>query len=69
MVPTLWAAALDADCAPVRVRLLGENFGAFRATDGRVGFFFEQLTIEGLPEWPMTMRLRALPNDELLGPY
>jgi len=35
------SGALEADGAPVRVRLLGENFVAFRATDGRVGFFDE----------------------------
>ncbi|HLH78434.1 MAG TPA: Rieske 2Fe-2S domain-containing protein [Candidatus Binataceae bacterium] len=39
--PVLRADALEADGAPVRVRLLGENFIAFRATDGRVGFFDE----------------------------
>ncbi|HLH78445.1 MAG TPA: Rieske 2Fe-2S domain-containing protein [Candidatus Binataceae bacterium] len=33
--------ALEADGAPVRVRLFGENFVAFRASDGRVGFFDE----------------------------
>jgi len=40
-VPAVRADALEADGAPVRVRLLGENFIAFRATDGRVGFFDE----------------------------
>jgi phthalate 4,5-dioxygenase oxygenase subunit len=40
-VPALRAQRLEADGAPVRVRLLGENFIAFRATDGRVGFFDE----------------------------
>jgi len=39
--PALRSAALEADGAPVRVRLLGENFVAFRASDGRVGFFDE----------------------------
>jgi phthalate 4,5-dioxygenase oxygenase subunit len=39
--PALRSAALEADGAPLRVRLLGENFVAFRATDGRVGFFDE----------------------------
>ena len=33
----LRSAALEADGAPRRVRLLGQNFVAFRATDGRVG--------------------------------
>jgi len=40
-VPAVRAARLEADGAPVRVRLLGENYVAFRATDGRVGFFDE----------------------------
>ena len=39
--PALRSQALEADGAPRRVRLLGENFVAFRATDGRVGFFDE----------------------------
>jgi phthalate 4,5-dioxygenase len=40
--PALRSASLDADGAPRRVRLLGENFVAFRASDGRVGFLAEQ---------------------------
>ncbi|HLH78424.1 MAG TPA: Rieske 2Fe-2S domain-containing protein [Candidatus Binataceae bacterium] len=40
-IPAFRAAGLEADGAPQRVRLLGENFIAFRATDGRVGFFDE----------------------------
>jgi phthalate 4,5-dioxygenase oxygenase subunit len=39
--PALRAQKLEADGAPARVRLFGENFVAFRATDGRVGFFDE----------------------------
>jgi phthalate 4,5-dioxygenase len=39
--PALRSAKLEADGAPKRVRLLGQNFVAFRATDGRVGFFDE----------------------------
>jgi|SRR5579875_2701739 len=39
--PALRSARLEADGAPARVRLLGENFVAFRSTDGRVGFFDE----------------------------
>jgi len=35
--PALRSAALEADGAPKRLRLLGENLVAFRATDGRVG--------------------------------
>jgi phthalate 4,5-dioxygenase oxygenase subunit len=40
-MPALRSEALEADGAPVRVRLMGENFVAFRATDGRVGLFDE----------------------------
>ncbi|MDA0239577.1 MAG: Rieske 2Fe-2S domain-containing protein [Proteobacteria bacterium] len=39
--PACRSEALEADGAPLRVRLLCENFVAFRATDGRVGFFDE----------------------------
>jgi phthalate 4,5-dioxygenase oxygenase subunit len=39
--PALRSARLEADGAPARVRMLGENYVAFRATDGRVGFFDE----------------------------
>jgi phthalate 4,5-dioxygenase len=35
------SASLVTDGRPQRVRLLGQNFVAFRATDGRVGFFDE----------------------------
>ena len=40
-VPACRSAKLEADGAPERVRLFGENFVAFRATDGRVGFIAE----------------------------
>jgi phenylpropionate dioxygenase-like ring-hydroxylating dioxygenase large terminal subunit len=40
--PALRSEALAANGAPQRVRLLAENFVAFRATDGRVGFFAER---------------------------
>jgi nitrite reductase/ring-hydroxylating ferredoxin subunit len=40
-VPACRSASLEADGAPERVRLFGENFVAFRATDGRVGFLQE----------------------------
>ncbi|HLG77323.1 MAG TPA: Rieske 2Fe-2S domain-containing protein, partial [Ktedonobacteraceae bacterium] len=40
-VPAVRAARLIADGAPVRIRLFGEEYVAFRATDGRVGFFDE----------------------------
>ena len=39
--PVLKAAALEAGGAPVKVRLLGENFVAFRSEDGRVGIMEE----------------------------
>jgi len=40
-VPACRSAKLEVDGAPERVRLFGENFVAFRATDGRVGFLAE----------------------------
>jgi phthalate 4,5-dioxygenase oxygenase subunit len=40
-VPAVRAAKLEVDGAPARVRLFGENYVAFRASDGRVGFFDE----------------------------
>lgn len=40
-IPCARSASLTADGAPQAVRLLGENYVAFRATDGRVGFFDE----------------------------
>jgi phthalate 4,5-dioxygenase oxygenase subunit len=40
-VPAVRAARLEPDGAPLRVRLFGEDFVAWRATDGRVGFFDE----------------------------
>jgi phthalate 4,5-dioxygenase len=40
-VPACRSAKLEVDAAPERVRLFGENFVAFRATDGRVGFMQE----------------------------
>jgi phenylpropionate dioxygenase-like ring-hydroxylating dioxygenase large terminal subunit len=39
--PVLKAEALEPDGAPKKVRLLGENFVAFRAGDGRVGMLEE----------------------------
>jgi len=46
--PVARSASLEADGAPKRVRLLGENFVAFRATDGRVGFFQENCPHRGV---------------------
>jgi phenylpropionate dioxygenase-like ring-hydroxylating dioxygenase large terminal subunit len=40
-VPAVRSGALVANGAPKRVRLFGENYVAFRAADGRVGFFDE----------------------------
>jgi phthalate 4,5-dioxygenase oxygenase subunit len=40
-IPALLSAQLEPEGAPVRVRLLGEDHVAFRARDGRVGFFAE----------------------------
>lgn len=40
-IPAALSEKLIEDGAPLRVRLLGEDFVAFRATDGRVGFFDE----------------------------
>ncbi|MDQ4024280.1 MAG: Rieske 2Fe-2S domain-containing protein [Actinomycetota bacterium] len=41
-IPALRAERIgEPDSPPVRVRLLGENFVAFRATDGTIGFFDE----------------------------
>lgn len=40
-VPAMRSKRLVAGGAPVRVRLLGEDFVAFRASDGRIGFFDE----------------------------
>ncbi len=40
-LPAVRSAALIADGAPRRVRMFGENYVAFRATDGRVGFLDE----------------------------
>lgn len=40
-VPACRSAKLEIDGAPERVRLFGENFVAFRASDGRVGFLQE----------------------------
>ena len=36
-IPACLSSELKADCAPMRLMLLGENLIAFRDTDGRVG--------------------------------
>ncbi|WP_454754463.1 Rieske 2Fe-2S domain-containing protein [Cupriavidus necator] len=40
-VPALRSQAVEADGKPLRVRLFGEDYVAFRATNGKVGFFDE----------------------------
>jgi phenylpropionate dioxygenase-like ring-hydroxylating dioxygenase large terminal subunit len=40
-IPAANASQLEPDGAPLRVRLLGGDYVAFRATDGRIGFFDE----------------------------
>jgi phthalate 4,5-dioxygenase len=40
-IPAALSETLEADGKPERVRLFGENYVAFRATNGRVGFFDE----------------------------
>lgn len=47
-IPCTRSASLTADGAPVRVRLLGRNYVAFRATDGRVGMFDEACPHRGV---------------------
>ncbi|MCU1344856.1 MAG: hypothetical protein JWL70_1122 [Acidimicrobiia bacterium] len=40
-IPAFLSTQVEADGAPMRVRLVGGNYVAFRATDGRIGFFDE----------------------------
>lgn len=47
-IPCARSASLVADGAPQRVRLLGRNYVAFRATDGRIGFFDEACPHRGV---------------------
>src|SRR5918912_2134633 len=47
-MPVLRSAKLEADGAPARVRLMGQDFVAFRATDGRVGFLDERCPHRGV---------------------
>jgi phthalate 4,5-dioxygenase len=47
-VPALRSARLEAGGAPERVRLLGQDFVAFRASDGRVGFLDEACPHRGV---------------------
>jgi hypothetical protein len=47
-IPALLSQSLVADGTPVRSRLLGDDFVAFRATDGSVGFFDEACPHRGV---------------------
>lgn len=47
-VPAALSVQLVADGAPVRVRLFGDQYVAFRSTDGRVGFFDEACPHRGV---------------------
>jgi phenylpropionate dioxygenase-like ring-hydroxylating dioxygenase large terminal subunit len=40
-LPACRAAKVEAEGAPERLRLMGENFVAFRGSDGRLGFIAE----------------------------
>ncbi len=51
-MPACRSASLVADGQPRRVRLMGENFVAFRSTDGRAGF-----TLEACPHRGASMAL------------
>lgn len=46
--PVLRSDRLERDGEPVRVRLMGEDYVAFRATDGRVGVFDERCPHRGV---------------------
>jgi phthalate 4,5-dioxygenase len=46
-IPALMSSQVVADGVPLRVRLLGQDFVAFRATDGRVGFLDERCPHRG----------------------
>lgn len=47
-IPAVLSSRLEADGAPVRVKLFGEHFVAYRATDGRVGFLNEACPHRGV---------------------
>ncbi|BCW91144.1 Phthalate 4,5-dioxygenase oxygenase subunit [Alphaproteobacteria bacterium SO-S41] len=47
-IPAATSRTLIADGTPQRVRLFGDDFVAFRATDGRVGFFDERCPHRGV---------------------
>ena len=47
-IPCALSETLVADGAPQRIKLLGRTYAAFRATDGRVGFFDEACPHRGV---------------------
>ena len=59
-VPACRSAKLESDGKPERVRLFGENFVAFRATNGKVGFI-----AEGCPHRCASMALARNEGDGL----
>jgi nitrite reductase/ring-hydroxylating ferredoxin subunit len=59
-IPACRAEKLEREGAPERVRLFGENFVAFRGTDGRVGFI-----AEGCPHRCASMALARNEGDGL----
>jgi phthalate 4,5-dioxygenase len=71
--PVLRSEQLEIDGAPIRVRLMGENYVAFRATDGRVGVFDERCPHRGvsliLHGWKISVDGKVLetPNEKERG--
>jgi nitrite reductase/ring-hydroxylating ferredoxin subunit len=59
-IPACRGAKLEPEGAPERVRLFGENFVAFRGTDGRVGF-----VAEGCPHRCASLALARNEGDGL----
>jgi phenylpropionate dioxygenase-like ring-hydroxylating dioxygenase large terminal subunit len=59
-LPACRAAKLEPEGAPERVRIVGENFVAFRGTDGRVGF-----VAEGCPHRCASLALARNEGDGL----
>ncbi|MBN9428771.1 MAG: Rieske 2Fe-2S domain-containing protein [Burkholderiales bacterium] len=47
-IPAVLSSRLEADGAPVRVKLFGDCFVAYRSTDGRVGFLNEACPHRGI---------------------
>src|ERR1700710_185815 len=59
-MPACRSESLVADGPPQRVRLVGENFVAFRGTSGKVGFLYE-----ACPHRGASMALARNENDSL----